>query len=198
MGNCLCFDWFRPKDGKMHRSKQLECSTSRPSSDSGIQMSNKFKAILAVSEKSRLVNIDSPKHMKHMILVKMILPVYKIKPESTHLAFQKRKHEKNNDDEFYFAFFKAVKLTRQEGIIQAITKHFANIIDIKNEYPIEMIHVFDPYQISRGPKFEKIGTKHFLDVLPNGSIWTVQFFKRYPESQKYVMHFSGCEKMLAL
>ena len=195
MGNCLCFNWFRPKNGKMLRSKELECSDSRSSSDSEIPISHSFKDILAASEKSRIVNIDSP---KHMILVKMILSADKIKPESTHLALQKRRHEKNNNDKFYCVFFKAVKLTRQEGIIQAITKHFANIIDIKNKYPIEMIHVFDSYRASKGPKFEKITTKNFLDVLPNGSIWTVQFFKRYPESQRYVMHFSGCEKMLAL
>ena len=137
------------------------------------------------------------KRPKHMILIKMVLSADKIKPESMHLASKKRKQ--GNENKFDYVFFKAVKLTRRGEILQSMTKHFTDIIDFKNEYPIEMVQVFDPQRISKGPKFtpQQIATKPFYEVLPNGSIWTVQIFKRSPENPKYVMHFSGCEKMLA-
>ena len=128
----------------------------------------------------------------------MVLSADKIKPESMHLASKKRKQ--GNENKFDYVFFKAVKLTRRGEILQSMTKYFADIIDFKSEYPIEMIQVFDPRPMSRGPKFitpKKITPKPFYDVLPNGSIWTVQIFKRSPDNPKYVMHFSGCKRMLA-
>ena len=213
MGNCLCFDWPQPKNDKMHRKqpKQVDCSNSRPSSDSEIPISQKSKDFPVVSEKSRLQKPSVKtqgqktkktlrgKRPKHMILVKLVLSADKIKPESMHLASKVKRKQGDGDvnDEFDYVFFKAVKLTRRGEIIQSMTENFADIIDFKSEYPIEMVQVFDPHRFTKGPKFQEITTKPFYEVLPNGSIWTVQIFKRSPENPKYVMHFSGCKKMLA-
>ena len=217
MGNCLCFDWSQPKNDKMHREqpKQVECPNSRPFLDSRIPISQKSKKLPdgtpVVSEKRRLQKPSVKtqgqktkktfrvKGSKHMIFIKMVLSAEKIKPESMHLASKVKRKQGDDDvnDEFDYVFFKAVKLTRRGEIIQSMTENFADIIDFKSEYPIEMVQVFDPHRFTKGPKFQEITTKPFYEVLPNGSIWTVQIFKRSPENSKYVMHFSGCKKMLS-
>ena len=100
---------------------QLDCSRSRSSSDSGVPESPAGGSPTGISgipefplEQPSIDKVD------HVILVKLALKSAQVKPEAIHLAI--KKHDS-------YIFFKVVKLTQREGVIQSVSKYFADIID---------------------------------------------------------------------